>query len=143
MASTAEWLRRWRAALDDPAARQMTVLRNVFTSLSEWWTLVPDQSVITSGGNTTSNVLNLGARSTSGRWIIAYISGEPITTVNLAKLTAEAASARWIDPFIGAQRMVGSFRVDGVRSFTRPADLPDAVLVVSAVEGSSKEGSNN
>jgi hypothetical protein len=38
-------------------------------------------------------------------------------------------------PFTGDQRLVGSFRVDGVRSFTRPADLPDAVLVVSAVKG--------
>ena len=35
----------------------MTVLKNIFTRLPEWWTLLPDQSVIISGGNTNGDVL--------------------------------------------------------------------------------------
>ena len=93
--------------------------------------------LITSGGNTNGDLLNLGARSTAGQWIMAYVAGAPNITVNLAKLTAEAASARWIDPVTGAQQTVGRFPVDGLRSFTRPAELPDAVLVVTADRGAA------
>ena len=35
----------------------MTVWKNIFTRLPEWWTLLPDQSVIISGGNTNGDVL--------------------------------------------------------------------------------------
>ena len=111
----------------------MTVLKNVFMSLPEWWSLAPDQSVITSGGNTTGEALNLGARSTSGKWIVAYLAGQANITVNTAKITAGAASAIWIDPVTGAQQTVGRFPVGGMRSFTRPADLQDGVLVVNQV----------
>jgi hypothetical protein len=130
---------RWREALNDPAARQMTVLKDIFMGLPEWWTLVPDQSVITNGGTTTGDVLNLGARSASGKWILIYVADQPDITVNLAKLNSKTASARWIDPVTGAPRLLGTFRVDGVRSFTRPADLQDAALVVSAVEGRTSD----
>jgi hypothetical protein len=130
---------RWREALDDPAAREMTVLKNVFIGLPEWWTLVPDQSVIANGGNNTGDMLNLGARSASGKWIIIYVAGQPNITVNLAKLNSEAATARWINPVTGVQLWVGTFHADGARSFTRPADLQDAVLVVSAVKSRTSD----
>ena len=130
---------RWREALDDPAAHQMTVLKQVFTSLPEWWTLVPDRSVIAGGGNTTGDALNLGARSASGKWIVLYLAGQPDVSVNLAKLNSEAASAHWIDPVTGTSRLVGRFRAAGVRAFNRPADLQDAVLVVSAEGGHASD----
>ena len=127
--------RRWRAALDDPGAKQMTVLKNVFTSLPEWWTLVPDQSVLTIGGNTKGDVLNLGARSTAGKWIIAYLAGQTNITVNMAKITAaDSATAEWIDPVTGKPQSIGDFPTRGSQSFPRPADWQDTVLVVKAVE---------
>ena len=126
---------RWRAALDDPGAKQMTVLKNVFTSLPEWWTLVPDQSVLASGGNTEGDVLNLSARSAKGKWIIAYIAGVANVTVNMAKVTAaDSASAKWIDPVTGEQQLIGSFPTSGSRPFTRPASWQDGILVVKAIE---------
>jgi hypothetical protein len=79
---------RWRAALDDPGARQMTILKSLFTSLPEWWTLTPDQSILSAGGNTRGDALNLGARSRRGQWIVAYVAGEPSVEVDLSKLTA-------------------------------------------------------
>jgi hypothetical protein len=125
---------RWREALDDPGAQQMKVLQNVFCRLPEWQTLAPDQSVLTSGGEIQGEVLNLGARSTEGKWLIAYIAGRSNITVNMARITAaDSVSAEWIDPVTGEGQFVGRFPVSGARSFVRPADWQDAVLVVKAV----------
>jgi hypothetical protein len=127
---------RWRAALDDPGAKQMAVLKDVFTSLPEWWALVPDQTVFTSGGNTNGEVLNLAARSTNGKWIVAYLAGQANVTVNLAKITAAGlASAEWIDPVTGKQERIGNFPTIGSEPFTRPTGWQDALLVVKMLRG--------
>lgn len=124
---------RWRAALDDPGARQMTILKNVFTGLGDWWNLVPDQTVLSAGGNTNGDVLNLSARSASGKWILAYIAGEPEITVNLARITAaHSASAKWINPATGSAEAAGTYAVSGPQTFRRPAEWQDAVLAISA-----------
>ncbi len=124
---------RWRDSLDDPGATQMTVLKNIFTRLPEWWTLLPDQSVIISGGNTNGDVQNLGARSANGKWLVAYLAGQPSITLNMAKITAaESASAEWIDPAGGQEELIGRFRTREPHSFTRPQAWQDAVLVVKA-----------
>jgi hypothetical protein len=124
---------RWREALDDPGAQQMTILKNVFASLPDWWTLVPDRTVLSKGGNTEGEVLNLGARSTAGRWIIAYVADKPDITVDLAKITAaESASARWINPATGAEEALGTCPVRSQRSFARPSGWQDGLLIVTA-----------
>src|SRR5262245_29553643 len=126
---------RWRAALDDPGAGQMTILKNAFTSLPEWWTLMPDQSVLTSGGTTQGDALNLGARAANGKWIIAYIAGETNVAVNMAKITvADSASAEWIDPVTGKQQSIGNFPTRASEPFTRPRDWQDGILMVKALE---------
>src|SRR5262245_37974674 len=112
---------RWRAALDDPGAQQMTILKRVFTGLPDWWTLVPDQTVLSAGENAKGDVLNLSARSSTGKWIIAYVAGRPDITVNMSKVTAaKSASAKWIDPATGSQEVVGVHPTSGSRSFQRP-----------------------
>jgi hypothetical protein len=40
----------WREALDAPGAAQMGSLKRIFLARNEWWLLVPDQSVLASGG---------------------------------------------------------------------------------------------
>jgi len=126
---------RWREALDDPGAGQMTILRNVFTRLPEWWTLVPDQSVLTSGGTTRGEVLNLSARSANGKWIIAYVAGQTNVTVNMPQITAaDSASAEWIDPVTGKQQLIGNFPTRDPQPFVRPPSWQDGILVVKAVE---------
>jgi hypothetical protein len=123
----------WRAALDDPGAKQMTILKNVFTGLSDWWTLVPDQTVLSGGGNTSGDTLNVSARSTTGKWIIAYIAGQSNITVDFTKITtADSASAKWINPATGSQESAGTYPVSRAQSFQRPLGWEDAVLVVSA-----------
>ncbi len=137
---------RWRDSLDDPGATQMTVLKNIFTGLPEWWTLLPDQSVIISGGNTNGDVLNLGARSANGKWLVAYLAGQPSITLNVAKITAaESASAEWIDPAGGQEELIGRFRTREPHSFTRPQAWQDAVLVVKAaasIQGGGSQARN-
>jgi len=130
----------WRAALDHPGAQQMTILKNVFTGLEDWWTLTPDQTVLSAGGNTKGDLLNLSARSSTGKWIIAYIAEQPDITVNLARITAaDSASVKWINPATGSQEVVGTYPVTGPRAFRRPAGWEDGVLVVRA-EISGKQG---
>src|SRR5262245_7651352 len=110
----------WRAALDDPGARQMTILKSVFTGLSEWWTLVPDQTVFNRGGNIQGEALNLGARSATGRWLICYLAGEPDVAINLSRITpGKAISAVWINPATGESRPVETFTQSGTRDFSR------------------------
>ena len=124
---------RWREALDDPGAQQMTILKQTFTSLPDWWMFVPDQTVLKTGGKTAGDALNLGARSTAGKWIIAYVADQPGITVNLAKITAaDSASVKWINPATGSQEIIGKFTVYNPRTFTRPAGWQDALLVATA-----------
>jgi len=124
---------RWRAALDDPGARQMSVLKRVFTSLPNWWTLVPDQSVLTSGGKTEGDAVNLAARSSEGKWIVAYLAGQGPVTVDLARITASnSVSAQWVDPVTGSRRAIGRFPANGTHSFERSTDWQDALLVFVA-----------
>lgn len=130
----------WRAALDDPGARQMTILKNVFTSLPEWWTMVPDQTVFDRGGNTQGEALNLGARSTTGQWLVCYLAGEPDFSINMSGISSGAqTSAAWINPSTGDRLSIGTFRASGTREFTRPADWADAVLIVRSTNESSEK----
>jgi hypothetical protein len=122
---------RWREALDDPGAKEMTILKNIFTGLPAWWTLLPDPSVLSKGGNTNGNVLNLGARSTTGQWIVAYVAAQPDITVDLTKITgADSVAARWIHPGTGAEESAGRYARSAPQPFRRPAEWPDAVLVI-------------
>jgi hypothetical protein len=132
----------WRSALDDPGARQMAVLKRVFTDLPEWWTLVPDQTVLTSGGTTKGDRLNVAARCTTGKWLIAYVAGEPTITVKIPTINvAELASATWIDPVDGHSVSAGTFPAKGTHTFTRPSDWEDGILLVKALATQDVEAS--
>jgi len=121
----------WRAALDDPGARQMAILKNIFIGLPEWWTMIPDQTVFNRGGNIQGDALNLAARSATGRWLVCYLAGEASVSINMSRITAgETTSAAWINPATGDRLPIGTFSPIGARDFSRPADWADAVLVV-------------
>jgi len=124
---------RWREALDAPGAQQMAILKRTLTGLPGWWTLVPDQTVLKSGGNTEGDILNLGARSAAGKWIIAYVAGQPDVSVDLAKITGGGpVTAKWINPADGSRVVIGTYAVLKTQSFTRPAGWHDALLVITA-----------
>jgi hypothetical protein len=124
----------WRAALDAPGAVQVGKLRSLFESLSEWWLLTPDQSLLTTGGNTSGEVLSLAARHKDGKWAVVYCADPRTISVAMGKLLGKAR-AYWIDPRTGASKSIGSFANSGTRSFTTPTGWEDATLLLVTQEG--------
>ena len=119
----------WRQALDSPGARQMGVLKQIFTS-REWWKHVPDQSVFAMGAS-GEKTLNAAARSNEGDSIIIYLSSPTTVSINMSKITAgQAVRATWVNPETGEQTIIGTFPNTRQRSFTTPELWQDAVLLL-------------
>jgi hypothetical protein len=128
----------WKKALDAPGAIQMGILKEFFLGLEEWWYLVPDQSILTGGGKTEGDVLNLAARHKDGKWVIVYLASQDTCSVDLSKITgAEEVSASWIDPRTGNSVSAGSYPNDEEDTFITPGDLEDALLLLKPA-GSSR-----
>ena len=123
----------WRESLDSPGARQMGILKQVLSS-RDWWTLVPDQSVIAVGAGSDKD-LNAAARSASGDWAILYLSTHNAVTVDFGKVTtSETVRATWINPETGESTAAGVFPNSGLRPFTPSLKSEDAVLLLEAVK---------
>jgi hypothetical protein len=121
----------WKKALDAPGAVQMGILKRIFLSLNEWWSLVPDQTIFASGGNTNGDILNLAARHQEGKWVFAYLGASCSFSINLNKVnTEEKVGAMFIDPRTGNSSRVGSFPNKGVQEFSTPAEWEDAILIL-------------
>ena len=71
----------WKKALHFPGAASLTVLKSFFGSI-EWWKLVPDQSIFSSGAGGGIN-LNAGMRSTGGEAVVAYLSSPTTVALNM------------------------------------------------------------
>src|SRR5262249_8325395 len=98
----------WKEALDAPGAVQLGVLKRAFEGREEWWRLVPDQGVFTSGGRTSGRVLNLAARHADGRWVMIYLGDRCSFSVDMGKVAdAEGVRASWIDPRGGREFSLG------------------------------------
>jgi hypothetical protein len=125
--------RTWRESLKAPGAAQMRILREVLTGRTEWWKLVPDQSVFAEGGRTEKEVANVAARHQDGKWLLLYMGGPSVFSVDMDKLRAPGkVQAFWIDPRSGEESRLGAPSRGGARKFTTPDGWEDAVLVVEA-----------
>ncbi len=120
----------WKKALDAPGAVQLRILKKIFTGLNEWWYLVPDQSMLTSGGQTQGQVLNLAARHKDGKWAMVYLGSQASFSVDASKLAAARLRARWIDPRTGDATPAGNFSNTGIQSFSTPLGGEDALLIL-------------
>ena len=130
----------WKQALDAPGAAGMGILKRIFLARYEWWHLVPDQSVFTDGGQTTSRVLNLAARHKDGKWVMVYLAAPASFSIDMAKITAAAKTeVFWVDPRTGDSLSVGRFSTTGVRSFSTPDGWEDAILMLEAAKGEADE----
>ncbi len=123
----------WRKALDAPGAAQMGLLKRIFTQREAWWHLVPDQSILASGGVTEGRILNLAARHKDGRWVMVYCGGEAEFAVDMTKVAGKTANAFWVDPRTAKSTSVGEFDAAGVRAFSTPGGWEDALLVIESV----------
>jgi len=109
----------------------MGILKRIFLDRKEWWNLVPDQAIFTSGGNTNGQVLNLAARHKDGLWIMAYLGSKASFSIDMNKVRASGnRRAFWIDPRTGTSRSMGSFPNRGEESFFTPKKWEDALLIV-------------
>ena len=120
----------WKQALDAPGAVQLRILKTILTGLDEWWYLVPDQSILATGGRTTGQVLNLAARHKDGKWGMVYLADKASFSINTSKLAAAKVRARWIDPRTGDATGAGSFTNTAVQSFSTPPGWEDALLIL-------------
>lgn len=120
----------WKQALDAPGAVQLGILRKIFLGLSEWWYLVPDQSIFATGGQTQGQILNLAARHKDGKWILVYLGSKASFSIHMEKMVAAEGDARWVDPKTGNSAAAGSFPNAGVQSFVTPEGWEDAILIV-------------
>jgi len=130
----------WRQSLDSPGARQMGVLKAIFTA-REWWKYTPDPSLFALGAGGDES-LNVAARSSDGDGAIVYLSHPTTVSLNMHRIAAARVRARWVNPETGAEAGIGEIAGEGTRSFTPPESWTDAVLLLDAVRpgkaGSSK-----
>jgi len=123
---------RWREALDAPGAAHLAILRHVLTSLSEWWSLVPDPSLIV-GCEACDPAMNTAARHVSGRWGLVYMGEGGGVSVALSALRAGSGIiAKWVDPTTGDTEPAGSFEVSDTVRLCAPPAWEDALLVLEA-----------
>ena len=118
--------------IDSPGSNSLSVYRNIITSCNEWWNWIPDQSIFASGENSGLN-LNASARSSSGDWVLVYLSSETSVSIRMDKITAgNTVKASWIDPTNGEKTRIGSFENIGTQSFSTPNGWEDAVLLLES-----------
>jgi hypothetical protein len=120
----------WQSGMKAQGAQQLTVLKNLFTSI-QWSQLVPDQSLFSSGAN-SGTTLNTAARSTSGNLAVVYLSSQTTVGINMSQLSSGNVTATWIDPVTGTRTPAGTYPNVGVQSFTTPSSGTDAVLLLDA-----------
>ncbi|MBN1419279.1 MAG: DUF4038 domain-containing protein [Planctomycetes bacterium] len=132
----------WRKALDAPGAVQLGILRRIFLDREEWWRLVPDQTILASGGRTEGKLLNLAARHEKGLWLMAYLADPATVAIDMRKIAAASrATAFWVDPRDGRPLAIGVFPRTGTRSFSTPDGWEDALLIIEASDGAPAEAS--
>jgi hypothetical protein len=122
-----------KQALDAPGATQLGLLKQIFLDRSEWWRLVPDQSILAQGGRTDGQILHLAARHQDGRWIMVYLAEKASFSIDLNKLAdRKGPRAFWIDPRSARKSPIDALSGGEVQSFSTPDGWEDALLIIEA-----------
>jgi hypothetical protein len=131
----------WRGALDSPGSRQMTHVKNLFTSRS-WHLLEPDHAnklVVDGQGKTGEVEYVVAARASDGSFALAYFPTTMTVKLSLATLGA-SPKAQWYDPTNGKSQAIAEIAPANspTPSVTPPpknaAGDPDWVLVLEAAK---------
>jgi hypothetical protein len=128
----------WHLQLNSPGARDMTRLKNLFTSVA-WHTLVPDftHTTVTAGYGTGITTVTT-SRASNGSFVMSYLPSLNRVTVNMTRLTGSSVVARWYDPSNGVYTTVAGspFPNTGSRVFTptgnNSSGASDWVLVLQS-----------
>ena len=114
---------KWRESLQDPGAKQMTFVRNLFATRA-WWKLQPEAAevLVTQGRGKVGDVEYLtAARAADGTLAIIYLPKSHAITVDLSRLSAPM-KAHWFDPTDGSLKPVQADALanEGTREFAPP-----------------------
>ena len=127
-----QFTRQWQRWLDSPGSQQLKVFKQIFSDLERWWELVPDPSLISEGAG-SGYAWNAAARSSSGDWLLVYLSESSRIRLRPDALTAAPqAQAFWIDPRSGDRLPIAYFPTRSSAVFQPPSGWEDALLFVNA-----------
>lgn len=123
---------RWREWIKSEGSAHLRVYRDIVTSLREWWSIVPDQSIIFRGVG-SELALNAAGRSMAADWALVYLSGPCAVSVRMDRIKAsERVRVCWIDPTSAERHPVGAFDYADVKEFSTPEGWQDALLLLEA-----------
>ncbi len=112
---------KWRSALDSPASKQMAHVKTLFAS-RPWYTLVPDDSLLTDRGYFGEQNYVTAAVSEKHKFAIAYFPSNRTVTIS------KEMKGRWFDP------VSGKFAEARGKALTPPAKNaggdPDFILLL-------------
>ncbi|HXV94310.1 MAG TPA: glycoside hydrolase family 140 protein [Pseudonocardia sp.] len=115
----------WESALDDEAAGQMRHLAALMEG-RDWWTGVPDQSIVTSDVGEGPSRLQ-ATRAADGAYAMVYSPDGAPFDADLSVLAGGTARLSWFDPRTGESADAGTAPAGG-STFTPPS-REDWVLV--------------
>ncbi len=101
----------WSECLDYPGVRQMTILRDVMSSM-EWWTLKPDRSLFVDEKEKEDEefaAYPMAARSEAGSFALLYLPNNPFIELDLSSFKQDVKGI-WIDPRNGLRKSAGLLR---------------------------------
>jgi hypothetical protein len=99
--------RPWQECLNYPGAKQMTVLRDVLTSM-EWWSMVPDRSVFSSlKEDPEFKSYPMASRASDYDFALLYLPANPEIELDLSAYKQDM-KAVWIDPRTGTRKPAGT-----------------------------------
>jgi len=123
---------RWREWISSPGSTHLRIYREIVTSLREWWTIVPDQSIIARGTG-SGLALNAAGRSLAADWALVYLSAPAAVSVRMDRIKAsERVAVCWIEPTSGERHQAGTFAYDDVAALQTPAGWQDALILLEA-----------
>ncbi|HEY5911349.1 MAG TPA: DUF4038 domain-containing protein [Verrucomicrobiae bacterium] len=121
----------WRSAMNRPSSTEMKHLADFFRGL-EWWRLEPHHDVILNQADDPTKRMVL-AKSAAGDLAVAYLPDNPAITIEMSSFPAPMRW-RWFNPATGeAQGSQDSTDRPGQKTFQRPSDWEDALLVLVQV----------
>ena len=118
----------WRSALEDDAAWQMRHLVALMES-RPWWTLVPDQAIITSDIGSGPSRLQ-ATRAADGSYAMVYSPDGGSFDVDLSVLAGDTVRLSWFDPRTG-ESIDAATAPAGTATFTPPS-AEDWVFIADA-----------
>jgi hypothetical protein len=132
--------------LSRPASGQMGIMAR-FMKARTWWTLIPDQGVIASGGGTadivrsshpsqlakaSNSTLKMALKSPDGTQCYVYFPVNSVAGIRLDRITTSSTVvASWMDPRNGVIQSAGSYGRTQIPNFQPPTGWEDGLLILA------------